>query len=292
MSQHPISQHPISEQPANESPVSDFPLHLASGARPPLSPLDIGHQQFRGRALGYDRSGVRAFLGQVADQLEALLHERQVLQGRVGALERELEERRQSEDEIRRAVVAAERIGHDLRENAARQCELMLAQAQTQCDDLLRGAEARAGELEAAHRVRSHELETQYRDRCAELERDHHGLTLERDRAHAERSVYLERAYSERHADLSGRLSAVRTEYAQFVSQYRALMASFMELSARHLATGDELLPGEPPVGGAAVTVIHETATLDADTPTPLPPSDSAAEDAHGPERLPVQQFL
>lgn len=264
-----------------------------------LSPLDISHQQFGGRLGGYDRSGVRAFLGRVADHLEALLHERQALQERVGTLERDLETRRQSEDEIRRAVVAAERIGHDLRENATRQCELMVEQAQMQCDALLREAQARATELEAAHQARTQELEVAFRGRFADLERDHHQLTLERDRAHAERSVYLERAFSERHADLSGRLSGVRTEYAQFVSQYRALMQSFMDLSARHLPAGDELtLPAGADVQAAPqITVTREPATLDAETPSPLPApdqTDTGDADPHAPERTPVQgqQFL
>ncbi|GAA5511910.1 hypothetical protein Dcar01_00624 [Deinococcus carri] len=223
----------------SQTPTEQAPTHSS------LTPLDIGHRQFPGRPGGYDRAGVRAFLGQVADQVEALLRERQDLRARLADLERELDERRQAEDEIRRAVVAAERIGHDLRENATRQCELMIEQAQSRREVLDRDAEARMAELEAQHQVRMQELEAAFRGRFADLERDHHQLTLERDRAHAERTVYLDRAFNERHADLTARLSVVRAEYTQFVSQYRALMQSFTELSARHLPAGDDLsLPG------------------------------------------------
>lgn len=230
-----------------------------------LTPLDIGHRTFSGRPGGYDRAGVRAFLGQVADQVEALLHERQALQARVAELERELEERRNSEDEIRRAVVAAERIGHDLRENAARHCELLIEQAQTQREAIEREAEARRTELEAQHQARTQELEAAFRGRFADLEREHHQLTLERDRAHAERTVYLDRAFNERHAELTARLGAVRSEYTQFVSQYRALMQSFSELSARHLPTGHDLplptaLPGSVPTALAAAAASPDTA--------------------------------
>ncbi|MCP2013283.1 cell division initiation protein [Deinococcus sp. HSC-46F16] len=253
---------PLTDSAPTEAPrLSDALLPQAAET---ISPLDITHQTFGRRTFGYDRGAVRTFLERVAGRVEALLHERQALRERLGSLERELEERRQSEDEIRRAVVAAERIGHDLRENAARQCELMLSQAQTECDALRQAAETRAAELEAAHGARVAELEVAYRDRMAELERQHHDLTLERDRAHAERTTYLDRAYSERHADLSARLSAVRTEYAQFVSQYRALMQSFSELSARHLPAADDSLPATTPV-----TVIHETATVDAEDSRP-----------------------
>ncbi|SMB90821.1 DivIVA domain-containing protein [Deinococcus hopiensis] len=276
MSQHHISQD-LTDRDLNQD-VNPHPNRThAQGA---LTPLDIGHRQFPGRPGGYDRASVRAFLGQIADQLEGLLHERQALRGRLNNLERELEERRQAEDEIRRAVVAAERIGHDLRENSTRQCELMLEQAQARRDAVERETDARAAELEAAYQVRSQELESThqvrmgelestyqlrlqelehtqqsrmaeleaaFRGRFADLERDHHQLTLERDRAHAERTVYLERTFNERHTELSSRLSAVRTEYTQFVSQYRALVQSFAELSARHLPLGDDLpLPASP----------------------------------------------
>lgn len=213
----------------------------------PLTPLDISHRTFPGRPGGYDRAGVRSFLGQVANELEALLHERQALNTRITDLERELDERRQAEDEIRRAVMAAERIGHDLRENATRQCELLIEQAQTQRESIDRDSAARLAELEATHQARMGQLELAFRGRFADLERDHHQLTLERDRAHAERTVYLERAFNERYAELTARLSAVRTEYTQFIGQYRALVGSFAELSAHHLPAADDLaLPTAP----------------------------------------------
>ncbi|EYB66878.1 hypothetical protein DEIPH_ctg064orf0046 [Deinococcus phoenicis] len=252
--------------------MSQSPLH-PSATNQPLTPLDIGHRQFPGRPGGYDRASVRTFLGQVADQLEALLHERQDLRARVTELERELDERRQAEDEIRRAVVAAERIGHDLRENATRQCELMIEQAQTQRDGVERDAAARLTETEAQHQARMQELEAAFRGRFADLERDHHQLTLERDRAHAERTVYLERAFGERHADLTARLSAVRGEYAQFVSQYRALMQSFTELSARHLPAGDDLpLPNATlPLGTAPAGLALDAPPAGEDRPAERP---------------------
>lgn len=225
----------------------------------PLTPLDISHRTFPRRPGGYDRAGVSIFLGQVANEVEALLHERQALRGRVEELERELDERRQAEDEIRRAVVAAERIGHDLRENATRQCELMIEQAQTQREAIDRDSAARLAELEAGHQARMAEVEAAFRGRFADLEREHHALTLERDRAHAERTVYLERAFNERYAELTARLSAVRTEYTQFVGQYRALIQSFAELSARHLPAAEDLsLPASPLPGSPAVLTLDE----------------------------------
>lgn len=209
-------------------------------AEPGLSPRDVRYQEFPSRLQGLDRASVRAFLGRVADGLEGLLKERQALQSRLAALEAELEGRREAEDAIRRAVVAAEHMGHDLREQAQREGEAVIEQAQARREAVDRDGEARAAELTALHRARLSELEDEFRQRRSELEREHHALTLERDRAHAERTVYLERAYSERHADLTARLGAARGEYLQFVAQYRALAHAFAEMSTRHLPHVDD----------------------------------------------------
>ncbi|MFD1730050.1 DivIVA domain-containing protein [Deinococcus malanensis] len=102
---------------------------------------------------------MRAFLTQIADQLEDMLQTQHTQSEYLQELERQIEEQRQAEDEIRRAVVAAERIGHELRENAVRESDLLVAQATTQRESLLREAEARNVELEAQYGARMAALE-------------------------------------------------------------------------------------------------------------------------------------
>lgn len=208
-----------------------------------FTPLDVRHQEFPTRLGGYDRRSVRAFLDELSEDLETLLQAQEAQREYLTALERDLEERKHNEDEIRRAVVAAERIGHELRENAARESDLMLAQASTHRDGIVRDAEAKTRELEAQHQARVAALEAAFRTRFADLERQYHQLTLERDRVQAERLAQLEQAFTERHVDLSGRLSTVRQEYAQFMGGYRALMASFSDMATRHLILDDTPLP-------------------------------------------------
>ncbi|GGK13327.1 hypothetical protein GCM10008955_03290 [Deinococcus malanensis] len=210
-----------------------------------LTPLDIRHQDFPSRLGGYDRGSVRAFLTQIADQLEDMLQTQHTQSEYLQELERQIEEQRQAEDEIRRAVVAAERIGHELRENAVRESDLLVAQATTQRESLLREAEARNVELEAQYGARMAALEGAFRTRFAELETQHHQLVLERERIQAERLASLERTYLERHAELTSRLTAARQEYAHFLSGYRALMASFTELSTQHVLPEGALLPSD-----------------------------------------------
>lgn len=265
-----------------------------------FTPLDVRHQEFPNRMGGYERSGVRAFLNDLADDLEQQLQQHQTLLERVAVMEKELEAQRRNEDEIRRAVIAAERISHELRENAAREAELMVAQATTERDGLLREIESRRNELEAGHQARLSALDAAFRGRFADLERDHHALILERERAQAQRLGELERAFSEQHAALTTRLTMARQEYAQFLSGYRALVASFSELAARHALPEEPALPATSLPAGPVETGHAADAHDPAHAPEPAPLLGHAlvtagaltpdAEDR--PMRVEAQQFL
>lgn len=252
-----------------------------------FTPLDVRHQEFPTRLGSYDRASVRAFLNELSDDMETLLQQHQALRDQLAGLERQLEEQRQNEDEIRRAVVAAERISHELRENAVRESELMIAQATLQRDATLRDAESRRAELESGHQARLAALEAAFRGRFADMEREHHDLIRERERAQAERLAGLERAFSDRHAELTSRLTSARQEYSQFLSGYRALMSSFSDLSGRHVLPEETPLPSTPlPVvlpdvtGAVAAAPAHDgpAGTAADDSPDPSGPGTTASD--------------
>lgn len=208
-----------------------------------LSPRDITHQSFDGRMSGYDKGQVRSYLSDVAHRVEALLQENRQQRERLAELQTELQEKKQAEDEIRRAIVSAERMAHELRENAAREAKVLLEETRARGAELQAEQERRGGDAERRHEQRLAELDTAFRNRYAELERDHHDWLLAREREQGERLADLERQFHTRHQDLSGRLGAARQEYAQFLSAYRALLASFGELSLRHTLPEDAPLP-------------------------------------------------
>ncbi|GAA0499300.1 DivIVA domain-containing protein [Deinococcus depolymerans] len=252
-----------------------------------FTPLDVRHQEFPTRLGSYDRGAVRAFLNELSDDLETLLQQHQALRDQITGLERQLEEQRQNEDEIRRAVVAAERISHELRENAARESDLMIAQASLQRDAIVRDAENRRSELESGHQARLAALEAAFRGRFADMEREHHELIRERERVQAERFAELERAFSERHAELTSRLTAARQEYTQFLSGYRALMSSFSDLSGRHVLPEETILPAPPMPGHASLSSAPPPVDHPADLPAGLTPDRADPEPLEaGPARL------
>lgn len=242
---------------------------------PPLSPRDITHQSFDGRVSGYDKAQVRAYLSDVARSLESLLQENRQQRERLAELQAELEEKKRAEDEIRRAIVSAERLAHEVRENAAREVALLLEQAHAKVAEVQTEHTRRVSEDERRHEQRLAELDTAFRNRYAELERDHHDWLRTREREQADRLAELERQFHAQHQDLSGRLGAARQEYAQFLSAYRALLASFGELSLRHA------LPEETPLALTPLSVSPLSAP-----PLSAPPLAVTGGGAPGPARV------
>ena len=114
-----------------------------------LSPLDIQHQEFDSAMSGYKKKQVREFLERVADTFEDLLRDNQNLRDELSEQREKNEELQVGELELRRAVVSAERIGNELKEQAQREAELTVQEGRAKRDDILRDAEAQLQNLKA-----------------------------------------------------------------------------------------------------------------------------------------------
>ncbi len=94
-----------------------------------LSPLDIQHMEFEKGVSGYRRAQVRGFLERVAAEREELLKELQSARDQLAEQQRRIEALESAEADLRQAVVAAERIGNQMRENARHEARLIVEQA-------------------------------------------------------------------------------------------------------------------------------------------------------------------
>ena len=108
-----------------------------------LSPLDIEHMEFGSGVGGYSKKQVRQFLERVSEELEETLKENQNLRNELKKREERIEELQVGESELKRAVVAAERIANEIKENARHEAELILREADSQRTALIREAEGR-----------------------------------------------------------------------------------------------------------------------------------------------------
>ena len=100
--------------------------------RADLTPLDIRYQEFRQALRGYSVVEVREYLGRVADVQSALIEENERLHKQIRDLEAELARCREGEAELKRAVVAAERIAREIKTQAEREAELIRRETETE----------------------------------------------------------------------------------------------------------------------------------------------------------------
>lgn len=123
----------------------------------PLTPVEVRHfDGLRRGFLGYKRAPVHRLMDEIADSFESVWRERADLVERLEALETELARHVELEALLRATLVSAERASQEMREQARREGEVIIGEANTEARRVLREAisdkERLLGE---ARRVRS-----------------------------------------------------------------------------------------------------------------------------------------
>ena len=115
-----------------------------------ITPLDIRQQQFTIRTFrGFDRQEVEVFLDDVAEDFEQLLKESALLKEQLAALEgrsRGIEDR---EKMLQETLVTTQRLAEEMKENARREANLLIREAELQGDKFLEEARAEEGKIKA-----------------------------------------------------------------------------------------------------------------------------------------------
>jgi len=112
-----------------------------------LTPLDIQQKQFARRLRGCDPREVRAFLELCADEFEELVRETIELREDVRARDRQLSEVREREHALQEALVSARRLADEMREQARKDAQVIVAEAELQAERVLRDAHDRRADL-------------------------------------------------------------------------------------------------------------------------------------------------
>lgn len=102
-----------------------------------VTPLDIIQREFNFHRRGFDPDEVRAFLEEIRETLEATLKERRHLEEAVRAKDLELERMRRNEDQIKDTLVLARKLSEELEENARREADLVVGEAQLEAQRIL-----------------------------------------------------------------------------------------------------------------------------------------------------------
>jgi cell division initiation protein len=113
-----------------------------------LTPLDIQQQRFRVCLKGFATKEVEAFLEQTANAFEDLQRETHRLADDNKKLQSDLEEHQRREGTFKRALLHSQRVLDQMQENARRQADVIVAEAENKAGQLLQHAQNRVAQLQ------------------------------------------------------------------------------------------------------------------------------------------------
>jgi cell division initiation protein len=112
-----------------------------------ITPIDIQQQQFKSRLIGYDKAGVDQFLEILAGETERLIRQNQDLQEELAHAKSALAEMREREATLKETLLTTQKVTDELKANARREAELLLADAELRAERVMRNAEDRRLQL-------------------------------------------------------------------------------------------------------------------------------------------------
>jgi len=105
-----------------------------------LTPVEIRHITFGRAALGYKPQAVDRLLAEIAASFEDVWRERADLADKVEHLEGELQRYRELEALLRATLVSAERASSDMKSQARKEADLVVAEAHAEAREIVRKA--------------------------------------------------------------------------------------------------------------------------------------------------------
>ena len=112
-----------------------------------LTTLDIEQQQFRIKFRGFDVREVDAFLEEMAMEFSSLIQEQNRLTKEVEFRRRENQKQKEKEKTFEQAIVSSQKAIEQLKENAKKSAEIIIADAEVKADRMLNRAHNRLAQL-------------------------------------------------------------------------------------------------------------------------------------------------
>jgi DivIVA domain-containing protein len=115
-----------------------------------LTPLDLRKQEFRKTMRGFDPAEVDDFRARAADELERVVRERLALEEKVKRQEEQLAAFKEREKAMNDALIAAQQLRAETREQAEREAQMIIREAEAEGERRLERARREVERLEAA----------------------------------------------------------------------------------------------------------------------------------------------
>ena len=121
-----------------------------------LTPVEIRHVKLGRGFRGYRRAATDRLLEEIVDSFEEVWRERAELQDQNERLESDIARYRDLETLLRKTLVTAERSSEELREQARREADVVLAEARAEARQITQQAHSERDHLRAeASRIRA-----------------------------------------------------------------------------------------------------------------------------------------
>ena len=112
-----------------------------------ITPLDIQQQKFKTRFRGFDIREVDAFLEQITETFEGLQKKNEDQGEEVRRLELEIQGYRKREETFKRAMLNSQKVLDQMKDNARKSAELLIAEAEVKAEKILNKAHNRLAQL-------------------------------------------------------------------------------------------------------------------------------------------------
>jgi len=112
-----------------------------------ITPIEIQQHQFKTRLLGYDTAAVDTFLEMLADEMERLHKQNNELKESLARTRTALEQMRDREKALQETLITAQQVTDELKSNARKEVEVLIAEAHLEGEQVIRDASDRRIQL-------------------------------------------------------------------------------------------------------------------------------------------------
>ena len=125
-----------------------------------LTPVEIRHVKIGRKPFGYDRDTTDDLLTVIVASFEQVWRERADLRDEMENLEAELARQKEIEGALRNTLISAERMADDVRTQARREADVIIAEARASARDIMSGAESERERIQSEiRRLRTLEVD-------------------------------------------------------------------------------------------------------------------------------------
>ncbi len=152
-----------------------------------ITPLDMRQARFSTALRGFDKDDVTTFLQEAAEGFDQAMRENERLRMEIVRLEASLNQYREMEGGLKSTLMSAQKIADDMRENAQKEAERLVREADGRVELMMQKAHARTEDIEReidGLRIKRREAETNLEATIAAL---HNTLEFIREQERRER---------------------------------------------------------------------------------------------------------